>query len=496
MNNYINVRVQGHNNTKLVNSIKHNLRAISSLNKDLNTNNSNYIMLDNKLIKLDKTNIKHIYKQLHTLYQNDRSEHNEIYKKHNKRNLRENNGSWFEGVFTFSEQMKKDLKDKKYTMNDLVKVANDCLKEIASTYGAEIKYMTLHLDETSPHFHWSLNNFNDRGLSLYNQNKNKDFLSNLQNIGFKHFSKLGMERGVSKEISSVNHKEINKYWRDKNIVMKQENKELNNVNLSLKNMNKKEENNLNELQKLSFTLKSEITSLNNDINDNKIKINDLKIERETISKDNTKSKEEKKILYSEITSKQKELRELNEDIKEVIKSKKEVSNDLNNDINEIVNSSVSKVGFVNVVNVEKLQQHIRKILLKYLKLNTQINELKEKDRRIKELENVVEKGDVYIQKLEKKVVAADELDKIKSDEIKKYQQREKEEKRFTNSEVVNVTQKYENEVKELKTTIKQQTQQIDTLKDKVNDYEDYIVDNNLSEDFKERNTKKHNRHRH
>lgn len=487
MNNYINVRVQGHNNKKLINTIKHNLRAISSLNKDLNTNNSNYIMLDNKLIKLDKTNIKHIYKQLHTLYQNDRSEHNEIYKKHNKRNLRENNGSWFEGVFTFSEQMKKDLKDKKYTMNDLVKVANDCLKEIASTYGAEIKYMTLHLDETSPHFHWSLNNFNDRGLSLYNQNKNKDFLSNLQNIGFKHFSSLGMERGISKEINSVNHKEINKYWRDKNIVMKQENKELNNVNLSLKNMNKKEENNLNELQKLSFTLKSEITSLNNDINDNKIKINDLKIERETISKDNTKSKEEKKILYSEITLKQKELRELNEDIKEVIKSKKEVSNDLNNDINYIVEQSVT---FNKFVNVEKLQQHIRKILLKYLKLNTQLNELKEKDRRIKELENVVEKGDVYIQKLEKKVVAADELDKIKSDEIKKYQQRDKEEKSFTNNEIKIIGQKYENELKEKNLTIKQQTQQIDTLKDKVSDYEDYIINNNLSEDFKQRNTKK------
>lgn len=45
MNNYINVRVQGHNNKKLINTIKHNLRAISSLNKDLNTNNSNYIML-------------------------------------------------------------------------------------------------------------------------------------------------------------------------------------------------------------------------------------------------------------------------------------------------------------------------------------------------------------------------------------------------------------------------------------------------------------------
>ena len=503
MNNYINVRVQAHNHTKTYNSIKHNLRVIQSLSQKKLSTNDNYIMLDNKVIKITKENKKDLYKQLSSAYQRERAVHNEIYKKHNKRNLRECKSTWCEGVFTFSDQMVEDLKNKKYDLNDLTKIANECLKEIAATYNTNINYMVLHLDETKPHFQWSFSNYDDRGMSLYFSNKNKEFLSKLQDIGAKHFGKLGMERGISKEFTNSNYMEAKTYWRNKNIKEKQlnnelkkENQTLQQLNNNIKNSINKEQNSLNELKSLSSSLNNEITSLNNDINDNKIKINDLKIERENISKDNTKSKEEKKILYSEITLKQKELRELNEDIKEVIKSKKEISNDLNNDINEIVNSSVSKVGFVNVVNVEKLQQHIKKILLKYLKLNTQLNELKEKEEKIKNLENVVEKGEVYITKLEKKVVAADELDKIKSDEIKKYQQREKEEKRFTNSEVATVTQKYEVEVKELKTTIKQQTQQIDTLKDKVNDYEDYIVDNNLSEDFKERNTKKHNRHRH
>ncbi len=489
MNNYINVRVQGHNNKKLINTIKHNLRAISSLNQDLNTNNSNYIMLDNKLIKLDKTNIKHIYKQLHTQYQNDRLIHNEIFKKHNKRNLREEQGSWFEGVFTFSEQMKKDLKDKKYNMNDLIKVANESLKEIASTYGAEIKYMTLHLDETTPHFHFSLSNFDDRGLSLYNQNKNRDFLSNLQNIGFKHFSKLGMDRGVSKDVSGVNHKNINKHWRDKNIVEKQINNELKKQNLSLKEINNKQQNSINELHSLSETLNNEITSLKNVISDNKTKINDLKIERETISKDTTLKTEEKKILYSEITSKQKELRDLNEDIKEVIKSKKDISNDLNNDINSIVEQSVTLNKFVNV---KILQQQIKKTLLKYLKLNTQLNELKEKEEKIKNLENVVEKSDTYIQRLEKEVNSLNSLDKEKSDLIKEYMAKEKEEKRFTNSEVATVTQKYENELKEKNQTIKQQKQKIETLESENVDYKDFIADNNLESDFNNRNHKKYN----
>lgn len=413
MNNFINVRVQGHNNTKTINTIKHNLRAIKSLNQNMNSKHSNYIMLDNKVIKLDNNNIKTLFKQLNTQYNNDRLRHNEIYKKHNKRNIRENNGSWFEGVFTFSEQMKKDLKDNKYNLNDLVKVANDCLKEISETYVSEIKYMTLHLDETTPHFHFALSNWNDRGLSLYNQNKTKDFLSNLQNIGFKHFSSLGMERGVSKEISSVNHKEINKYWRDKNIVEKQQNNTLKNVNLHLQQQNKDIQNNinnqsneLNQLQSLSLTLKNEITSLNNEINDNKIKINDLKIERDTISKDTTKSKEEKKILYSEISTKQKELRDLNEDIKNVVKSKKEVSKDLENDIDSIVDKSIT----LRIANVDTLKKEIKKTLIKYMKINTQLNENKKLLEDNTTLKQNVDKLIVHSQKLEKQLNDAYEFE--------------------------------------------------------------------------------------
>ena len=496
MNNYINVRVQAHNHTKTYNSIKHNLRVIQSLSQKKLSTNDNYIMLDNKVIKITKENKKDLYKQLSSAYQNERLIHNEIYKKHNKRNLRECKSTWCEGVFTFSDQMVEDLKNKKYNLNDLTKVANECLKEIAATYNTQINYMVLHLDETKPHFQWSFSNYDDRGMSLYFSNKNKEFLSKLQDIGFKHFSALGMERGISKEFTNSNHIDANTYWRNKNIKEKQLNNELKKQNQILKHQNKdiensinKEENHLNKLKSLSSSLNNEITSLKSDINDNKIKIEDLKIERETISKDNTKSKEEKKILYSEITQKQKELRDLNEDIKEVIKSKKDISNDLSNDINFIVEQSVT---FNKFVNVEKLQQHIKKILLKYLKLNTQLNELKEKEERIKNLENVVEKSDTYIQRLEKEVNSLNSLDKEKSDLIKEYMAKEKEEKRFTNSEVATVTQKYENELKEKKQTIKQQKQKIETLESENVDYKDFIADNNLESDFNNRNHKKYN----
>ena len=154
MNNYINVRVQAHNHTKTFNSIKHNLRVIQSLSQNQLSTNSNYIMFDNKIIKITNENKKDIYKQLSEAYQSERKELNAIYKHHNKRNLRDIKSTWCEGVFTFSEQMKEDIKNKKYTYNDLVNVANNCLKEIAQTYDTNINYMVLHLDETTPHFHF------------------------------------------------------------------------------------------------------------------------------------------------------------------------------------------------------------------------------------------------------------------------------------------------------------------------------------------------------
>ncbi len=499
MNNFINVRVQAHNHTKTYNSIKHNLRVIKSLNQNIDSKNSNYILADNKLMEINNKNKKEIYNQLSTNYQNERAIHNEIYKKHNKRNLRDVKSTWAEGVFTFSEQMKEDIKNKKYTYNDLFKVANECLKEIAAVYDTKINYMVLHLEESTPHFHWSISNFDDKGMSLFHSNKNIEFLSNLQNIGFKHFSKLGLERGLKKEITGVNNKSIQKYWRDKNIQVKQQNiilnnqqKELISKNENLLNLINNKQNHLNDLEVLTNTLNNEILSLNNEIDDNKSKIKDLKIERELVSKDTTKSKEEKKVLYSEITQKQKELRELNDNIENVIKSKKEVARDLNNDINQIVKSSVT---FNKFVNVQTLQKEIKRTLMKYMKINTQLNELKEKEEKIKSLENIVEHKNQSITKLETKLDNMYEIDKESSQLIKEYKQREKEDKRFTNSEVANVTMKYENEVKTLKSENKILIQEKENQKSLINDYENFISDNDLSEDFNNRNHKKQNRHR-
>lgn len=491
MNNYINVRVQAHNHTKTYNSIKHNLRVIKSLNQNIDSKNSNYILVDNKLMEINNKNKKEIYNQLSTNYQNERSVHNEIYKKHNKRNLRECKSTWCEGVFTFSEQMKEDIKNKKYTYNDLFKVANECLKEIASVYDTKINYMVLHLEESSPHFHWSFSNFDDRGMSLFHSNKNIDFLSNLQNIGFKHFSQLGMERGQKKEITGVNNKSIQKFWRDKNIQQKQQNIVLNNQNKDLL----KTKDNLSNVISNNQNL---INGLDTQLNDLQLKKIDLDIDlentkklRDSVKNDTNKSIEEKKKNYDEITKQQKQIRTLRQVYTNKEKSIKELKNEILNDIKEILEKSKKMIGY----DEQKLQQNIFNKLNKYSKYKLKVKELETNQNDMKKLKDDNIKLVEHIGKLETKLNNMYEIDKESSKIIKEYMNKEKEDKRFTNSEVANVTMKYENEIKTLKNENKNLIQKVDNQKSMINDYEDFIVDNNLESDFNNRNNKKHNRNR-
>ena len=195
MKNYINSRIQAHNNLKIFNAIKHNLRhtqiSLSQINK-----NSNYIFLDGNPTKITSENKKELYTKITNEYKKDRAIHNELFLKNKTRNLKDDSGSWGEGVFTFSEQMKEDIKNKKYTFNELSKVALECLKDYEEYLGIKTKYMVLHLDEKTPHFQYFFTNFNDNGASITHLNKKAEQLSPLQDIAHKHFGKLGIERGL------------------------------------------------------------------------------------------------------------------------------------------------------------------------------------------------------------------------------------------------------------------------------------------------------------
>lgn len=273
MKNFINVRVQAHNNAKNIIAIQHNIRYQKSLSCINEANN--ILIVNGEQIEITQDNKKDIANTLKAMYRQDRVLHNEIYKKHNKRNLRESKGTWCEGVFTFSEAIHQDLHNK-YSLDELIEVASNALNEIAKKYNSEIKYMVLHLDEKTPHFHFQLSNFDDRGRSLTHTNKNKPFYSQLQDIAFKFFSKLGMQRGIKKN-PSIGYDYISpKEWHKKELLQ----------------------------------IKDEISSKSNEMLEIDKSIKELKTLRNNISKSSKIANDEKKIIYDEITKAQKQLRSL------------------------------------------------------------------------------------------------------------------------------------------------------------------------------------------
>ena len=101
-------------------------------------------------MKKNKSDTKDYYNYLSQEYQNNRAEHNKLYKASNinnsslkGRNLRDNQSTWLEGVFTFSDQFKEDLGNK-YSFEELCKVANDCVLDIGKKLNANLKYFVYH----------------------------------------------------------------------------------------------------------------------------------------------------------------------------------------------------------------------------------------------------------------------------------------------------------------------------------------------------------------
>ena len=252
LNNFVNVRLKTYNHTKQLNILKHNLRKIASLSdfdneeefevfKDfINSDHlgSNFMLLNGGIsIDLsDKNVVNNVYDTLVNYYYQDREKHNELYKKKWGGNLRERNSTWCEGVFTFSEQMKLDLGNK-YTLEEMNQIALNCINEIAAEMGAEVRYIVGHTKETTFHYHWAVSNFDkELGHSLFHKINNAESLSKMQDIGFKHFGALGMQRGIKKELKgkdSINHQTIKAYHERQLSVLR---KEISFSEISLNNM--------------------------------------------------------------------------------------------------------------------------------------------------------------------------------------------------------------------------------------------------------------------
>lgn len=373
MNNYINVRTQAHNHIKIYTSFKHNLRHTQS-SKSQSNDNPNYIVYDKKVIKLDNQNKKIYFDKISKEYQKDRLEHNEKFKAHYKRNLRPTQGSWMEGVFTFSDQIKVDLENKKFTTLELTQIAFNAANEISKIYGGELKSLILHMDETTPHFHYHIKNFNDKGMSLFNQNKNKNFLSNLQDIGFKYFGKLGMNRGIKKEITGKRYETIEKYHIRKEMELK-----------GIYNNTKQD-------------IEKSLKELYTEVNLQKNEVKDLRFNYDRT----TQEYKDLTIVFKQLQVEEKTLREKVRELKE-IDNLDNYLNLLRKDIKKILEKNTKQVNsFIGASKIE-----VENITQMYKELVSKISE--PLNSKVKEIETLKEENSKLKQEIAKKETRINEL---------------------------------------------------------------------------------------
>jgi hypothetical protein len=411
MKNYINSRIQAHNNLKISNSIKHNLRHTQNSLSQKN-NHYNYIFLDGKSIKITKENKKELYTKITNEYKKDRAIHNELFLKNKTRNLKDDSGSWGEGVFTFSEQMKEDIKNKKYTFNDLSNIALECLKDYEEYLGIKTKFMILHLDEKTPHFQYFFTNFNDKGASITHLNKTTDRLSPLQDIAHKHFGKLGIERGLKKDFTNSKHMSAAKYWQTLGVDLK-------NKTLSLEE----------QYNNRKIEVEKDLKALYTEVNLQKNEVKDLRSNYDRTSQEY----KDLTIVFKQLQVEEKTLREKVRELKE-IDNLDNYLNDLKKDISKIIKSNVEKVdplignSRIEVKNINKMYSELVSKISE--PLHSKVKEVEEKDKTIEKLkedivfkdneialkDKTIEKTTLDIKKLEKAfMVNYTQLEAIKKD---------------------------------------------------------------------------------
>ncbi len=153
----------------------------------------------------------------------------------------------------------------------MIEAAKKMLLEFESEWETEVTFLCLHLSEKTPHFHFFFKNYNERGNSLIWKYRRRQYLSKLQDLMFKHFKELGMERGIKKADSECGT--------------------------------------VDYLKPKHEELTAEIEALKNEVKD-------LKLLRKSVTADVDKSKGEKKQIYSDITKVQKQKREEIKSLKE------------------------------------------------------------------------------------------------------------------------------------------------------------------------------------
>ena len=129
----------------------------------------------------------------------------EDYKKTHGRSMTRSFVPFIEGFLAFSPEPFAD------SSFDMEKWKTKCIEftaEVAAKENARVVYIVFHFDETTPHAHYILENFNTKTKTTWQRTFGRQKCRELQDLAASHFSEIGFERGESKSISGAEHKNL------------------------------------------------------------------------------------------------------------------------------------------------------------------------------------------------------------------------------------------------------------------------------------------------
>lgn len=433
MKNFIQTRIQSFSPSKIFARIKHNMRKV----KSLNTINDLYnIMINPKngeLIELnDKDLINDYYNTYVKGYKTDRQIHDNNHLESKGRIARTFHSSWAEGVITFSEQLLFDLKNKKFTEEDLCKAAHTTVNDLCSQMGTTPVQIVYHRDESTPHFHYFFRNFDDNGSSICFNNRTRDKLSVLQDIVHKGFAKFGFDRGIKKdkEDLGVFDYTTTKKWKASQLDNLQKNISQLKFDLlinepKLKNVYSELNKSKNEYKNLRDTYSKdseEYKQLNLKYQELQKEEQKVRLEHKNLKATIQELKDEKNITENEILNKQNLLKTLEENI-EIIQEKLINPKDIEKNFDDITDEIFDESKIDGKLIVQEIKKNIKKKLKENSKIiykedTTQIElELKDEQYQNKKLQMEKQQIEFEKERFEREFIQLKKLNKSNTDKI-------------------------------------------------------------------------------
>jgi len=124
---------------------------------------------------------------------------------YNKRAIQKTTNLEISGMISFSETMRNDYEK---NPNEFKKRTIDMLKEFAQIHNTKILNASIHLDEKTPHIHFSFLNYDFKNHRTLKRTLNSENLEDLQDFGQKHWLSYGVGYERGEKVSKTGNKHL------------------------------------------------------------------------------------------------------------------------------------------------------------------------------------------------------------------------------------------------------------------------------------------------